>query len=135
MSVGDAVQSYVTLVTNDDYTLGARALVMCGSQALLTVLTVADFDGLEPMGCRFQSLNLFTDRYLIYNKIKVIYYSCKRTPTPMEEKILSLHPQHKIGASIGKTKYEVVKQAIMTALAERVLTFDELSLSWFRLSS
>jgi alpha-N-acetylglucosamine transferase len=47
------------LVTNDDYVLGARALarslVMCGSQAPLTVLTVAHFDGLadlEAMGCQ-----------------------------------------------------------------------------------
>jgi alpha-N-acetylglucosamine transferase len=52
------VNSYVTLVTNPDYALGARALArslrMVGAQWPLTVLTVADIDGLselEKLGC------------------------------------------------------------------------------------
>lgn len=50
--------SYVTLVTNADYVLGARALarslIMCQSRYPLTVLTVDDFEGLtelQALGC------------------------------------------------------------------------------------
>ena len=52
------MNSYVTLVTNPDYALGARALarslIMCESQWPLTVLAVRDVDGLadlEALGC------------------------------------------------------------------------------------
>ncbi|NET09075.1 MAG: glycosyltransferase family 8 protein [Symploca sp. SIO2B6] len=52
------MNSYVTLVTNDDYALGAialaRSLRMCGSKWPLTVLTVVDIAGLEKLetlGC------------------------------------------------------------------------------------
>jgi alpha-N-acetylglucosamine transferase len=55
---GDAVNSYVTLVTNADYILGARSLArslsMVGAKWPLTVLTVADLDGLDDLaalGC------------------------------------------------------------------------------------
>lgn len=52
------MNSYVTLVSNDDYVLGARALArslkMCQSKWPLTVMTSRDFDGLsdlEALGC------------------------------------------------------------------------------------
>jgi alpha-N-acetylglucosamine transferase len=53
------LNSFVTLVTNPDYVIGARALArslkMCQSQWPLTVLAVENLDGLElleAMGCR-----------------------------------------------------------------------------------
>ena len=52
------MNSYLTLVTNPDYALGAlalaRSLTMCNSQWPLTVLAVRDVDGLEALeaaGC------------------------------------------------------------------------------------
>lgn len=51
--------TYVTLVTNSDYLIGAKALArslkLCGSRWPLTVLAVADLpelDALESLGCR-----------------------------------------------------------------------------------
>ncbi|HEX2907379.1 MAG TPA: glycosyltransferase family 8 protein [Phototrophicaceae bacterium] len=59
------MNSYVTLVTNPDYVLGARALarslIMCQSRWPLTVLAVSDLDGLdalEAMGCRIIHVDL-----------------------------------------------------------------------------
>ncbi|MBL8165020.1 MAG: glycosyltransferase family 8 protein [Anaerolineae bacterium] len=53
------LNSYVTLVANADYVIGARALArsltMCGAQWPLTVLAVAGVDGLDELqalGCR-----------------------------------------------------------------------------------
>lgn len=55
------MNSYVTLVSNDDYVLGARALArsltMCGAQWPLTILTTQTFAGLkdlEALGCVIQ---------------------------------------------------------------------------------
>lgn len=51
--------SYVTLITNADYLLGAQALArslrMCGAQAPLAALTIGDLDGLDTLaalGCQ-----------------------------------------------------------------------------------
>ena len=46
----------------------------------------------------------------------------------MTERIQTLHPEGKQGVNISKIKYEAVKTAVLTALAEhRELTFKELN--------
>jgi hypothetical protein len=45
----------------------------------------------------------------------------------MSEKILTLHPQGKKGVNISRAKYDMVRQAIMTALSTQGdMTFREL---------
>ncbi len=44
-----------------------------------------------------------------------------------EEKIMTLHPEGKKGVNISKAKYDIVKQAIIDALGEQVLTHTELT--------
>jgi alpha-N-acetylglucosamine transferase len=58
-ATGVCVYRYITLVANEDYVLGARALArslrMCGSQWPLTIMTLQHFDGLsmlEAEGCQ-----------------------------------------------------------------------------------
>lgn len=43
-----------------------------------------------------------------------------------EEKILTKHPQGKTGRNISKQNYEMLKQAILTALRNKDLTHTEL---------
>ena len=46
----------------------------------------------------------------------------------MSEKIMTLHPQGKIGVNIDKAKYDQIKDAIVAALEKHgVLTFTELA--------
>lgn len=64
----------------------------------------------------------------------------------MDERILTLHPRGKSGVNISKTKYDLVRTAILESLADgRELTFSQLrdtveqklegvfegSISWF----
>jgi hypothetical protein len=44
----------------------------------------------------------------------------------MEEKILTRHPLGKSGRNISKQNYEILKQAIISALQDKELTHDEL---------
>ena len=43
-----------------------------------------------------------------------------------EAKIMTRHPAGKTGRSISRDKYDAVKEALLTALANRELTHDEL---------
>jgi hypothetical protein len=43
-----------------------------------------------------------------------------------EKKILTLHPQGKIGRSISKEKYDMMKKAILSVLKGKELTHTEL---------
>jgi hypothetical protein len=43
-----------------------------------------------------------------------------------EEKILTKHPQGKSGKNISKQNYDVLKEAILTALKNKELTHNEL---------
>lgn len=43
-----------------------------------------------------------------------------------EEKILTLHPEGKSGKNIDKQKYEMARQAILSALQDKELTQTEL---------
>jgi hypothetical protein len=46
----------------------------------------------------------------------------------VEEKILTLHPENKQGVNIDKKKYDVIRAAISTVLAEeREILFKDLS--------
>ena len=47
---------------------------------------------------------------------------------PLEEKILTLHPQGKKGVNILKRRYDLIKSFIITTINEnKEITFDELS--------
>jgi hypothetical protein len=45
----------------------------------------------------------------------------------MEERILTQHPQGKQGVSISKTKYDLVRDAIIESLQDKELTFVDLN--------
>ena len=45
----------------------------------------------------------------------------------MTEKILTLHPEGKAGVNIEKTKYDTVKDALLTSLKDHELTFTALA--------
>src|SRR2546426_3999426 len=46
---------------------------------------------------------------------------------PMDEKILTLHPQGKHGVRIDQAKYEAMKTTLLRLLGARTLTHDELT--------
>jgi hypothetical protein len=46
----------------------------------------------------------------------------------MDERVMTLHPQGKQGVNLDKHKYDIIRQAIVASLAERVeIPFQELA--------
>ncbi len=46
---------------------------------------------------------------------------------PMEERVLTLHPQGKKGVNISRAKYDAMKTTILALLGRKQLTHDELT--------